>query len=376
VSAADYAAVLQRFSGLRQSYTRSGHPAWYGPCPVCGDRSPTHLRIFMDDRGNLKAKCYGGKCQALGRRDWWAALLSVTGTTAGEWFPESLPRGRVRAKVKFAATYDYRDEKGRLLFQCVKFERPTTPDPRWRKCSYRRPAYAHDEPAKVRKDDKGQAWVWDGAAMDLDKLEVGELVPATGTLYRLPELLAADVNQPVLLPEGEPDVETLRALGFVSVTNPHGSGGLTYPMCIPLSGRRVVLFEDNDQAGRNRCESAVGMLLAVGCESVRVARWGFDRAENYDVGDYLHDCFADSPAESHKMAAWFAANKGNAAKAKGVIIEVCKQAYEYARLTPDESATRRKKPLQPLQTLHEAAAPMQAEIAARDAALESYNQAA
>jgi hypothetical protein len=48
---------------------------------------------------------------------------------------------------------------------------------------------------------------------------VGPKIP-----YRLPELLAADPNDPVFICEGEKDVDNVRNLGLVATTNSGGAG--------------------------------------------------------------------------------------------------------------------------------------------------------
>src|SRR5262245_61385785 len=88
------------------------------------------------------------------------------------------------------ATYEYNDVDGQLLFQVVRYQ---------------------PKDFKQRRPDGQGAWIWN--------LDGGHPV-----LYRLPELSTADPSKPVLIPEGEKDVETLRALGLVGTTNPGGAG--------------------------------------------------------------------------------------------------------------------------------------------------------
>lgn len=319
MAATDYSAVLSSLAPLSQSYTLRGNSAWYGRCPVCGSKSRTHLRLWIGESGRLHAKCYGGQCQAATRRLWFKELLAATGTEAKDWFPD----GHKPRMSRIAATYDYRDGQGRLLFQCVKFAPGSV-----RKCSYRRPAYPHDEPAKVRKDAEGKEWVWDGAALDPDKLETGEIVPADPVLYRLPELLADDGRQPVLFPEGEKDVESLRALGFLAVTNPHGGGNLSFQMLLPLGGRRIVLFEDNDEAGRRHVQVAAGMLMAAGVTSLRIVHFR-DWPAGHDVSDWLEQWPSPTARKSQ-------------------LVQLVQNFPEWGQLTATESKARTAARLQSL----------------------------
>jgi hypothetical protein len=88
------------------------------------------------------------------------------------------------------AVYDYHDERGILSYQVVRF-----PGKRFRQ----------------RRPDGSGGWIWKTAGM--------RMLP-----YRLPALLAADLSLPLFIPEGEKDVDTLRAAGFLATCNPRGAG--------------------------------------------------------------------------------------------------------------------------------------------------------
>lgn len=68
--------------------------------------------------------------------------------------------------------------------------------------------------------------------------------------YRLPELLAAPRDAPVLICEGEKDVETGRALGWVATCNPCGALKWRDEFSAHLTGRDVIVLPDNDERGR------------------------------------------------------------------------------------------------------------------------------
>jgi hypothetical protein len=104
-------------------------------------------------------------------------------------------------------------------------------------------------------------------------------------LYYLPELLAADPDTPVFLPEGEKDVDRLRRLGLVSTTNPMGARSWRPHYRGWLEGRHVVILEDNDDDGRARSGKLYGQLRSV-ARSVRIVAFpGID--EGGDVSDWL-----------------------------------------------------------------------------------------
>ena len=112
-------------------------------------------------------------------------------------------------------TYDYTDEHGNLLYQVVRY---------------------HPKDFKQRRPDGSGGWTW--------KKHPNQI------LYRLSEVLEAPI---VFLVEGERDVETLRAHGFVATTS---AGGANAPWLdsytAALRGREVILIPDRDYAGRTR----------------------------------------------------------------------------------------------------------------------------
>src|SRR5262245_7320476 len=83
---------------------------------------------------------------------------------------------------QIAATYDYRDEAGQLLYQVVRF------DPK---------------DFRQRQPD-GKGWKWSLEAV------------RRRVLYRLPELLAAPPQKIVFVVEGERDADALLAIGAVA----------------------------------------------------------------------------------------------------------------------------------------------------------------
>jgi P4 family phage/plasmid primase-like protien len=92
-------------------------------------------------------------------------------------------------------------------------------------------------------------------------------------LYRLPELLndlRDRPDNPVLVPEGEKDVETARGFGFIATTNPFGAlkeWGTEFTEA--LRGRDVVIVPDNDVNGRKRIHIVARALAGI-AKSVRV----------------------------------------------------------------------------------------------------------
>jgi hypothetical protein len=127
--------------------------------------------------------------------------------------------------MNIAATYDYYDRFGGLVYQVVRLE---------------------PKDFRQRRPDGNGGWIW--------SLDGVERVP-----YRLPELLGSAPDS-VFIPEGERDAECLRDLGFTATTNAGGAeAGWTSGMIAYLAGRDCVILIDNDATGLERgarlCES-------------------------------------------------------------------------------------------------------------------------
>jgi hypothetical protein len=106
-----------------------------------------------------------------------------------------------------------------------------------------------------------------------------------GYVYRLPELLAAPVDETVFWVEGEKDVETLRARGLVAVTTALGAYSFDSAVAHHFRGRRVVILPDNDQPGRMYARSVAAALQGVAASVYTVELPGL--AEKGDVSDWL-----------------------------------------------------------------------------------------
>jgi putative DNA primase/helicase len=130
---------------------------------------------------------------------------------------------------RIVATYDYVDELGRLLFQCLRH------DPK--NFTQRRP------------DGRG-GWIWN-------------LKGVRRVLYRLPKLKDADQ---IFVVEGERDVHTVESLGLTGTCNPMGAGKWMREYSESLRGKKVVIICDADEPGRKHAATISQDLLEVDAE--------------------------------------------------------------------------------------------------------------
>lgn len=151
--------------------------------------------------------------------------------------------------------YDYRDERGVLLYQSVRIE----PGQNGRSKTYR-----------FRRPNAHKGWVWD-------------LKNVRRVLYRLPEVLE-DPDAPVVIVEGEKCVDALLQMGIVATTNPGGAGKWRPEFSEWLEGRDVVVWPDRDLAGEKHAR-VVSMALHGKASQVRVLDPPSDLPPKGDVWD-------------------------------------------------------------------------------------------
>lgn len=148
--------------------------------------------------------------------------------------PTTKPNGNTRdadqvGPRRITKTYDYRDERGELLFQVVRMEPKTF---------------------RQRVPKAGGGWSW--SVKDVRRV-----------LYRLPELVAADAKKVVFVVEGEKDVDRLVSLGFVATCNPGGAGKWKEEYCEFFRDRPVVILPDNDDVGREHAQAVAKSLTGI-----------------------------------------------------------------------------------------------------------------
>lgn len=163
---------------------------------------------------------------------------------AGNWLPPAVPDGG-----KLTKTYDYRGERGDLLYQVCRFEWPDPENPK-----------GHSKTFLQRMPDERKAGGW--AYKVKDKI--------TPVPYRLPELLGdIKAGYPVFVVEGEKKVDMLRALGVPATCNHGGAGKFPDELVKHFSGADLILMGDNDEAGGKHVQ-LVGRRLEDTARRLRV----------------------------------------------------------------------------------------------------------
>jgi putative DNA primase/helicase len=179
------------------------------------------------------------------------------------------PTGTWESRI--VASYDYRDEKGELLFQVVRIE----PGDEGRKKDFRQRRPKKDSGLNLSSP---QAWEW-------------KVKGTRHVLYRLPEVLAADPTNSVVIVEGEKDADRLAKIGFVATTNPGGAdakksgeGKWLDEYSVSLAGRSVWIIPDKDDPGRRHADRVAKSLQGKAKEVRIVILPGQEK----DVSDWLN----------------------------------------------------------------------------------------
>ena len=203
---------------------------WLSRCPAHDDNNPS-LSIAEGSDGRALVHCFAGCnveaiCTAVG-----LSVRDLMPTSESQPEPRSCSNGKKGKGTggKIVATYDYRDEKGDILFQVVRYE------PK----DFRR-----------RRRKPGGGWIW-----NLDGVRV---VP-----YRLPWFLNSP-KKAVFICEGEKDADNLAQLGLLATCNSGGAKKWTAEHAEFLRGRHAVIIPDNDDPGRDHAQKVAITLHAVG----------------------------------------------------------------------------------------------------------------
>lgn len=151
---------------------------------------------------------------------------------------------------KIVATYDYRDERGNVLFQVVRL------DPK---------------DFRQRQPKPGGDWNWSVKGV--------RVVP-----FGLP-VIAAYPTRKIVVCEGEKDVLSLGKIDVLATCNSGGAGKWTTEHSEFLRGRDVVILPDNDEAGRNHAINVAQLLRGIAASIKIIQLLGLP--PKGDVSDWL-----------------------------------------------------------------------------------------
>jgi putative DNA primase/helicase len=247
------------------------HAAQSCAIPGCRCLKPgmTHCPSHADAQPSLSLSLKGGvalvHCQAgCDQEDVIAALRE-----GGIWPPEN-SHAREQPKRQIIKTYDYHGPVGGLVFQVVRYQ---------------------PKDFRQRRPDGNGGWLWD-------------MKGAKPILYRLPELLHAPRDWPVIMVEGEKDADTAATLGLrpewrtamfqdcehlLATCTPMGAGKASKCDLSPLRDRRVVIIADDDEPGRKHAEDLVRLLSPRAASVKRLTLPAHDLTDYINAGNTRED---------------------------------------------------------------------------------------
>ncbi|NQT40030.1 MAG: hypothetical protein HQ581_21235, partial [Planctomycetes bacterium] len=187
--------------------------------------------------------------------------------------PGTVAQSGGSSKTKIVASYDYRDERGELLYQVVRF------DPK---------------DFRQRRPKAGGGWEW--------AVKGTRMVP-----YRLSELSAADPACDVFIVEGEKDADRAVGIGIVATTCAMGAGKWRSEYSEHFRNRRVCIIPDNDESGREHATQVARSLCGI-ADSIKVVDLP-GVADKGDLSDWLDQghTYDDLAALAEAVPEWFPA---------------------------------------------------------------------
>lgn len=229
---ADYLwpACFHEFFCRLQGVKRSGdQDRWMAYCPGHHNIRTQALSIAIGAHGGLVIKCMStvGNCTN-------EHILESMGLSWGALYPDGGAERQLEQTRRgtFVEAYDYRDERGILRYQEVRWLKPDGD----KTFSVRRPNPAFDGRQPASPDNP--KWL--------------KGIKGRRVLYRLPELLKALQVKPdrwAFVVEGGKCVNhvTAQPWGLLATTNACGAGKWTYSDYVtPLVGANVCVVADND----------------------------------------------------------------------------------------------------------------------------------
>lgn len=227
-------SVQELLSRLR--HVKRAGEGWVSLCPAHDDKHHS-LSIAEGDRG-IVLNCHAG-CRP-------EEVAISLGVQLRDLFYEERQASRV------VAEYKYVDDNGVLRYVV---ERRDPKD------------------FRQRRPDGSGGWIWSlkGAVTPLP--------------YKLPEILASDLAEPILIVEGEKDVDELQRRGFFATCNSGGAGKWRPELSKWFAGRHVVIIPDNDEAGKKHAARVSELLAGVAATTTILELPGLP--PKGDVADWL-----------------------------------------------------------------------------------------
>jgi 5S rRNA maturation endonuclease (ribonuclease M5) len=196
--------------------------------------------------------------------------FQVTNTTAGFQQPEQKPvKPTIGPGTPFESEYTYTDENGEVLVTVRKyFDKSETGD------------VILDSTGKPKKQFR-------------QFMNGRQGIPEPRPLYNIPNILTADT---VIWVEGEKCADALSQLGYAATCTIGGSGMLSENTAskfdfTPLRNKNVILWPDNDAAGKRLAGIVEAQAKEAGAKSTLMLQIPATKEEKWDAADAIEQEF-------------------------------------------------------------------------------------
>ena len=227
---------------------------------LAGPKAGMWIDFATNDRGDILD--LWGQTRGFNRHSQFPELIEDVSTWLGEPashtnVPKPPPKAPTDDLGQYSHKWDYTDANGKLI-ACV---------------------YRYDTP-------EGKEYrPWDVLARKM-------AAPNPRPLYNQPALVKATT---VVLVEGEKAADALISVGIVATTAMNGASAPTDKTdWSPLAGKHVVIWPDNDQAGKDYAKSAAQACVAAKAESIEILIIPSHLPEKWDAADAVAegiDCY-------------------------------------------------------------------------------------
>lgn len=236
---------------------------------LAGPKAGMWIDFATNDRGDILD--LWGQTRGFNRHSQFPELIEDVSTWLGEPTtqyspPKPQPKVPTDELGQYSHKWDYTDANGKLI-ACV---------------------YRYDTP------DGKEYRPWDVLARKM-------AAPNPRPLYNQPALVKA---RTVVLVEGEKAADALISVGIVSTTAMNGASAPTDKTdWSPLAGKHVVIWPDNDQAGKDYAKAAAQACIAAKAESVEILIIPSHLPEKWDAADAVaegmdcHEALANADRE-------------------------------------------------------------------------------
>ena len=225
--------ILSRLNGVKK--TRTG---WVACCPAHEDMNAS-LSITVNKNGTVLLFCHAG-CK------YEAIIAGLSKLPIINDFVNAS-----NEEIHLVAIYTYYDEDGMPIYQVLRYEPKTF---------------------KQRRITPNGKYIYN-------------MNGVRRVLYKLPEILAANLDQWLFIVEGEKDADNLMKIGLLATTCSGGAKKWHLTDSQALNGRKIAIVPDNDHVGKEHAlDVAKDLIKRV--KEIRIIELP-DLPPKGDVSDWL-----------------------------------------------------------------------------------------